>query len=394
MNQHDGIRERIATLIVLAAVPIASLNLFLPSLAEMARDFGVDYNTMNFAISGYLVVTAILQLLAGPLADRYGRRPVLFGGLTLFVAASIGCALATEYLWFITFRIIQGAVICAAVLSRAIVIDIAERRQAASTLGYIGMAMALSPILSPVIGGVIGSTLGWRASFWVLTTTGIGMWLMVLNFLPETARGGPATVVALWHAYRSLIATPAFWSYTMNITFSVGAFFVFISGVPQVASQQLGMSQAEIGIAIGSISMGFLIGNFLSGRFAKSVPLDWMILLGGLSASAGLTIGVVILLAGIVSPWTVFSTTVFAGLGNGLTLPSANSSLMSIRKELAGSASGLAGAVYTAGGGLLTLLTGFVVTRAPEPVYLLGIMLTLSMVSLILSVQRVRALDI
>ncbi len=393
MTQQDEVRQRIATLIVLAAVPIASLNLFLPSLAEMAIDLQVDYNTMNFALSGYLVFTAILQIVAGPLADRYGRRPVLLVGLTLFIAASIGCALATEYLWFITFRIIQGAVICAAILSRAIVIDIAERRQAASILGYIGMAMSLSPILSPVIGGIVGSTWGWRACFWVLTTAGIGVWLMVLNFLPETARSRPASVAALWRTYRSLIATPAFWAYALIITLSVGAFFVFISGVPQVASQRLGMTQPEIGMAIGSISMGFLIGNFLSGRFAKTIPLDWMILIGGLSACTGLTVGVVLLLMGIVSPLTVFSTTIFVGLGNGLTLPSANSSLMSIRKELAGSASGVAGAVYTAGGGLLAMVTGFVVTHTPEPVYLLGMMLALSMASLVLSVQLVRTHD-
>ena len=386
-------RQRIITLIALAAVPITAINLFLPSLAQMATDFRVDYNTMNIAISGYLVFTALLQIVAGPLADRYGRRPVLLGGLGLFVAASIGCAIVDEYHWFITLRIIQGSVICAAILSRAIVIDLAERRQAASTLGYIGMAMSLAPILSPIIGGIVGSTFGWRASFWVLTAAGVVVWLMVWRLLSETAHARPTSAAALWRSYRTLIATPAFWSYAMIITLSVGAFFIFISGVPQVASQRLGMSQADIGIAIGSISMGFLIGNYLSGRFAKSVPLDWMILVGGLSACTGLTVGVILLLVGYLSPLSVFSTTVFVGLGNGLTLPSANSSLMSIRKELAASASGLAGAVYTAGGGLFTAVAGFVVTRAPEPIYLIGMMLVVSLASLVLSVLRVRALS-
>ena len=118
-----------------------------------------------------------------------------------------------------------------------------------------------------------------------------------------------------------------------------------------------------------------------------------MILVGGLSACTGLTVGVILLLVGYLSPLSVFSTTVFVGLGNGLTLPSANSSLMSIRKELAASASGLAGAVYTAGGGLFTAVAGFVVTRAPEPIYLIGMMLVVSLASLVLSVLRVRALS-
>ena len=114
----------IITLTLLTAVPLMSLNMFLPSLGIMAQDFNVGYDTMAMAVSGYLIFTAVLQLLAGPVADRFGRRPVLLASLGLFAAASVGCALAENFNNFLFFRVLQGAVIAGSVLSRAIVSDV------------------------------------------------------------------------------------------------------------------------------------------------------------------------------------------------------------------------------------------------------------------------------
>ena len=94
------------TLILLAAVPLLSLNMFLPSLGVMATDFQVGYDEMAFAVSGYLVFTALIQILTGPLADRLGRRPVLLVSLGVFTSASVGCALAQDYTTFLFFRVL------------------------------------------------------------------------------------------------------------------------------------------------------------------------------------------------------------------------------------------------------------------------------------------------
>ena len=108
------------TLILLSAVPLLSLNMFLPSLGVMATDFQVGYDEMAFAISGYLVFTALIQILTGPLADRLGRRPVLLVSLGVFTCASVGCALAQDYTTFLFFRVLQGAIATGAALSRAV----------------------------------------------------------------------------------------------------------------------------------------------------------------------------------------------------------------------------------------------------------------------------------
>ena len=110
---------RLITLILLTALSTLSLNMFLPSLANIAEALGTDYASVSLAIGGYLAVTAVIQLIAGPLSDRIGRRPVLLGALALFALASAGCALATRSEVFLAFRMLQGGVIAGYALSLA-----------------------------------------------------------------------------------------------------------------------------------------------------------------------------------------------------------------------------------------------------------------------------------
>lgn len=174
------------TVILMTAVPLLSLNMFLASLGVMAAEFNIGYDTMAMAVSGYLVFTAFIQIIIGPIADRFGRRPVLLVSLGLFFMASCGCALVESFTSFLIFRVLQGAVATGSALSRAIVSDIVPPTQAASMLGYLSMAMSLAPIIGPTIGGGLAEVLGWRANFWLYSAFGIGLWLLVWARLPET----------------------------------------------------------------------------------------------------------------------------------------------------------------------------------------------------------------
>ena len=123
---------RILTLVLLAGVAMLSMNAFLPSLPAMSVHFETDYAYMQLSISGYLAMTAIIQLAIGPLSDRYGRRPVLLWSLLLFVVASVGCIFAPNIEMFLFFRLLQAAVASGLVLSRAIIRDMVEPSMAAS----------------------------------------------------------------------------------------------------------------------------------------------------------------------------------------------------------------------------------------------------------------------
>ena len=177
---------KMLTLVLLTALSVLSLNMFLPSLSNMAQDFQTDYALVNLSIAGYLAITAVLQLIMGPLSDRYGRRPVLLAGLAIFVLASLGCALATDIWIFLGFRILQGAIISGAALSSAVVRDMVPAREAASLMGYIAMAMAIAPMLGPMFGGALDQLFGWRASFWAFVGLGAAVLVLCWVDLGET----------------------------------------------------------------------------------------------------------------------------------------------------------------------------------------------------------------
>ena len=145
-------RPHIATLVAIAGVSALSMNIILPSLHGIAEWYGADYALAQLALSAYLGAVALLQIVIGPLSDRYGRRPVLLGAIAVFMAATVGSLLATDIYWFLGFRFVQAVIAAGMVLSRAIVRDIATPERAASMIGYVTMGMTLVPMIGPIIG--------------------------------------------------------------------------------------------------------------------------------------------------------------------------------------------------------------------------------------------------
>lgn len=142
----------IATLILVSAVAALNMSIFLPSLGHMAEHFGTSYAVMQLAVSGYLAVTAVLQILVGAVADSLGRRPVMLGALALFVLATLGILFAPDVWTFLALRMAQGVAITGIVLARAVVRDMVGEAESASRIGYITMGMAVVPMLGPKIG--------------------------------------------------------------------------------------------------------------------------------------------------------------------------------------------------------------------------------------------------
>lgn len=153
-------RPHLFTLVLLSALAVLSMNMFAPAMAAMAMDFEVPFATINWSISAYLGLTAVLQLLIGPLSDRYGRRPLLLGSLLLFALASVVAATASNIAVFLAARITQGAIVAGNVLPRAIIRDTTSVQEGASMQGYLSMAMAIAPILGPSLGGALAQNQG------------------------------------------------------------------------------------------------------------------------------------------------------------------------------------------------------------------------------------------
>ncbi|KVV46253.1 MFS transporter [Burkholderia territorii] len=374
---------RHATLILLCAFSVLPLSLFLPSLPAIARDLRADYALVALSLGGYAAVAASLEFVMGPLSDRFGRRPIMLTSLGVFTLGSLGCAMATDIHVFLACRLMQAMITSVYPVSMATLRDTASGSRAASRIGYAAMAAAFAPMIGPTLGGVLDQTLGWRASFWLLGATGIALLGWCMLDLAETHATRATTLAQQLRAYPALLRARRFWAYALCMAFSTGAFYAFLAGAPLAAQAVFRIPPTEIGFYMGTITAGFVCGSFLAARHAHRYPLATTILCGRVVACVGPAIGLVLFLGGATHAIAWFGPCVLIGIGNGLSNPGAHAGAMSVRPELAGSASGLAGAMTIAGGAALSSLTGLVLTvanagRAPLAMMLLSTALALA----------------
>lgn len=369
------------TLILITGISALNMSIFLPSLAAMTAYFETEYAVMQVSLSGYLAATAVLQIFVGPLSDRFGRRPILLGSLLIFVIATLGALFSTTVEAFLFFRILQAAVATCMVLGRAIVRDIVPDAQAASMIGYVMMGMALVPMVGPMIGGALEQAFDWHATFVFLVLAGIGTLALVYYDLGETLAKGGMGFRAQVRSYPELFRSPRFWGYVMCAAFASGAFFALLGGASFVGTTIFGLSPVWNGIALGAPAIGYAMGNFLSGRFSVRLGINKMALIGTGITIAGLGTSVLLTLAGLIHPLVFFGFCTFLGLGNGLILPNLMAGSISVRPHLAGTASGLGGAIMIGGGAALSQVAGSILTVESGTLPLQLIMLGTSMLA-------------
>ncbi len=364
------------------------MSAFLPSLPNMTDYFSTDYEVMQLSVSLYLAVTAVLQLIIGTISDRFGRRPVVLVGILGFIFATIGCILAPTIEVFLAFRMFQGAVVVGFVISRAIVRDMVPQDEAASMIGYVTMGMALVPMIAPAIGGVLDQAFGWQATFWFLAAAGVIVLIICALDLGETASGENKSFGAQVRDYPELFASRRFWGYVFCAAFASGAFFAFLGGAPFVASEVYGLSTFWSGVGFGAPAIGYAVGNALSGRFSVRFGVNRMIYAGALAVVGGLGLAFFITAMGMGSAIVFFSFCTFIGLGNGMVIPNASAGMLSVRPHLAGTASGLGGAIMVGGGAALSVFAGIALTWGGGSLPLLAIMVLSGAMALI-SIQYV-----
>jgi DHA1 family bicyclomycin/chloramphenicol resistance-like MFS transporter len=373
----------IATLILIAGLAALSLNIFLPSLPQMADHFGVPYAAMQLSVSLYLAATAVLQIFVGPISDRFGRRPVMLVATALFTLATLGAMLAPGYGMFMACRMVQATIATGFVLSRAVVRDMVEQDQAASMIGYVTMGMSVVPMVGPVVGGVLDEAFGWQASFALLALGGIGLMALVWADQGETNRRAAGGFAAQVKQYPALLRSQRFWGYCLAAAFASGSFFAYLGGAPFVGTEVFGLDPATLGFYFGAPAVGYMAGNFLSGRYAVRVGVNRMVVAGALVTTLGLAVLALLDLAGIMSPLVFFGLVMTVGLGNGILLPSANAGMLSVRPQLAGSAAGLGGAFTIGGGAAFAALAGVVLSKESGPLPLTLLMLASSAMSIL-----------
>ena len=371
------------TLILITGLAALSLNVFLPSLPSMAKHFGVEYHVMQLSVSLYLAMTAFLQIFIGPISDRFGRRSVLLTSIAIFVAATLGAVLAPNFGVFLACRLLQAAIATGFVLTRAVVRDMVAQDKAASMIGYVTMGMSVVPMIGPVIGGMLDKAFGWQASFAMLGIAGVAVLALTWSDLGETATNRAGSLRDQARQYPELLKSQRFWGYCLASAFASGSFFAYLGGAPFVGTNVFHMDAATLGFYFGAPALGYLIGNFLSGRYSMRYGINKMALAGTVVNTAGLAVLAILTALGLENANLFFGLIISVGLGNGIMLPSTNAGLLSVRPALAGSASGLGGAFTIGGGAALSALAGYVLTPGSGTMPLILLMLVTSAISIL-----------
>ncbi len=387
----------LATLILLSGLSALSMNVFLPSLPNMATYFQADYRVMQLSVALYLAVNAVMQIVIGPIADKSGRRPVILWGLALFLLATLGCIYAPNAEIFLFFRMCQSVIAVCIVLSRAAVRDMFEQDKAASMLGYVTMGMAVVPMIAPAIGGFLEETFGWKASFWLLLVLGALTVLLVHFDFGETSHKSGKTLVAQFREYPELLTSPRFWGYSLASALSSGAFFAYLGGAPFVGTEVYGMDPSEVGLYFGAPAVGYFFGNFISGRFSVRFGVNKMVLWGSWLNAFGVALSLGISLVGFGTALSFFGLMTLVGLGNGMSIPNATAGSLSVRPHLAGTASGLSGAIMLGGGAALSAVAGALLTKETGAAPLLWLMLAsavLGVFAILMVIRRERQLGL
>jgi DHA1 family bicyclomycin/chloramphenicol resistance-like MFS transporter len=366
-------RALIPVLVLCSAVQPFALNVLAPATPAIARAVGSDYGTIQLTLTVYLATVALAQLLVGPLSDRIGRRPCIVGGLALFTVGSLVGIIAQGLPMMLAARILQAAGAGTAfALSRAAARDIGGRDEAASIIGYVTMAMVVAPMIAPLVGGTIETWFGWRAIFGAMALTGavatLGAWLRLPETRPPGAlAGGWLDTVA---ALPVLAQERAFVAHAVGLAFTSTVFFIFIAGAPFVVVEHLGAGAKVYGLLFMTLSASYMAGNFLTGRFSQRFGADRLARFGNVLSFAGVALAALLALTPSWSAPLVFFPMMLNGLGNGLSIPTLTASALSVRPELAGSASGLAGFLQLGLGAVGAWLSGLVTPSWP-PAFLM-----------------------
>ncbi|MHC5351188.1 MFS transporter [Metapseudomonas furukawaii] len=384
-------RLLLAILMVLTALGEISTQLIIPALGGIERGLGAGHGASLAALSAFVAAFGVGQLLLGPLSDRVGRRPVLIGGLSLYLAATAWMLLADDMAGFVLGRVVQGLGACAAlVLARAIVRDVWKAQAApALALTVIGMLSAIA--LAPMAGGLLTQVGGWQAPILASLAVGGTALLAVLAFYRESnpsldpKAGHPATLA---RDYLDLLRQPASRALALTLAGTYGAMFAVVAGSSSVYIGMLGLSSAEYGLAFGATISGLIAGALFTQRRILQLGPQRIVGIGVSLVAAGAALTVLVHATLGLSVLGLSLPQALVTLGGGMLIPASVAGVVMPNAHRAGLAAGLMGFSQMLGATLSGLLLGALQDASAWPMIGVHALFALSALSLFALMTR------
>lgn len=329
----------------LSTVTPFTIDMYLPAFSEIADDFNTSTAQVALSVTSYFIGLALGQIIYGPLLDRFGRKPPLYVGLTLYIIMTIGCTQATSIESLVVLRFIQALGGCVAwVAALSMVRDFFPISQSARIFSLLILVIGLSPLLAPTIGGFIAEALGWRMVFLVLAVLTVLIMLVVIFFLPEGHQ--PDKTISLRAKpmilnFYSILRNPQFYTYALAGAFSFSTLFTYVAGSPVIFMEIFHVSPQAYGGIFALLSVGFVGGSQLNIYINKRYSSEQIFSV----ALATLVITSIVFLVGSFNDWYGLEATIglfFIALTClGLTNPNANALGLAPFTRNIGSASAL-----------------------------------------------------
>ena len=372
---------RIALLSLAIAVSQLATSLYLPSLPSMAAELHLAPSVASWTLTAFYVGYAIFNLLAGPLADAWGRRPILLGGLVIYCVGTVLCATAPSIMPLLAGRVIQAAGAAAApVVGRAMLRDVQTADGGGTrAMIWVSLAMAAAPALGPPLGGLIQQQAGWRWTFWCLLVLGVVILVVSLLRLDETlatiTRRFPRNLV---RNYRGLLRDGPYARNVGALSCLFAGLGVFFATGPFIFMRMLGFTPVQYGLLNLLNVGGYLLGSTMAGRLSHRFGPVTLVRGGTLVSLSGGVVMVALAAVGIVNAWSVLGPVIILTAGFGIVLPAATAAALDRHPRQAGLASALLGFIQIGAAAAGTALAGAVLGLGMLPIACVFLLLTVA----------------
>ncbi|MEP0520437.1 MAG: multidrug effflux MFS transporter [Hyphomicrobiales bacterium] len=357
-----GMLKSAAVLGLLSAVGPFAIDMYLPALPTVATDLNGSIAAAQLTLTAYFIAFGLAQLVYGPLADQVGRKPPLYIGLAIFIAASLGSAFASNIETLTAFRFLQGlGAAVTMVIPRAIIRDLHTGTEATRLMALIMMVISVSPMLAPLAGSGVIHVSSWRTIFVILSAAAVASLFLTGFMLPETLKKEnrvPVNVGNLLKGAKTLFTHRKFMGLTFIGGFGLASFFVFLASASFVYTGQFGLTPVGFSLAFAVNAIGFFAASQLAAGFGERFGMARTVF-GAVIGFLYFTCLLLFLTAiGFGTLYVVVGVLFLANACMGLIIPTTMVMALDDHGEIAGLASSLGGTLQMLTGGVMVLVAG------------------------------------